>query len=204
MFEILTLPFMQRALLGGAVVSLILGWLGVFITSRNMSFIGAGIAHASLGSIALAIVLGWTPLPVALILSVFLAVALYWLDQKTNVSRDTAIGIIFAAGMALGILLLQYHEGYVPELVGFLFGNILAVKTLDLWLVVAVGGAVLFLLSWFWRQLTFTTVDAEGAQLAGVNRSAIDLLMYVLTAVSVVLSIKLVGIVLVSALLVLP
>jgi len=195
---------MQRALLGGLVIAVLLGWVGVYATSRNMSFIGAGVAHASLAAVAFAILVGWSPIITAIVFSIILGVALYVLDTHTSVSRDTAIGILFSAGMALGILFLQFHEGYVPDLMSYLFGTILSITSADIMLVAVLGLAMITHMWFLRRELLFITVDPDGAHLSGMNKPAIELLLYVLTSVSVVISIKLIGIVLVSALLVLP
>lgn len=204
MFELLQYPFVWRALAGGVVVAILLGWMGVYITSRQMSFIGAGVAHASLAAIAFAILVGISPILTALVFSILLGALLYYFDTKTNVSRDTAIGILFAAGMALGILIMQFIDGYTPELMSFLFGNILTINEFDLFVVVGVG-LFLMLLLWIYRRaLLFVTVDPDGAYLSGVNRNRIELFMYIFTAMSVVMSIKVVGIVLVTALLIIP
>lgn len=202
--DFLQYEFMHRALLGGFVISVLLGWVGVYATSRNMSFIGAGVAHASLAAVAFAILMGWQPLITAIIFSILLGALLYILDTHTSVSRDTAIGILFSAGMALGILFLQFHDGYVPDLMSFLFGTILSITSADIWLVAILGVAMMTHM-WLLRQeLLFITIDPDGAYLSGMNKTAIELLLYILTSVSVVISIKLIGIVLVSALLVLP
>lgn len=204
MLELLTLPFMQRALVAGGMVAILLGWVGVFATSRNMSFIGAGIAHASLASVAFAILLNLPVVPTILVFALLYAVILYLLERRTSVSRDMSIGVMFSVGMALGVLLLQFNEGYVPELMSFLFGSILAVKVEDLTLLLLVGALLLALLVRYRNELLFVIVDPDGAVLAGVNRRWIELLLYIFTSLAVVLSIKLVGIVLVSALLVIP
>ena len=204
MLELFFLPFKQRALAGGAIVAVLLGWLSVYVTSRKMSFVGAGVAHASLGSIALAILLGLAPLPVALFLGIVFALLLYWAEHKTSLSQDTVIGILFAAGMAVGIVLLSFKQGYTPELTSFLFGNILSVTNTDLWIVAALGAITVTLLALFRRQFTFMTIDPVGAKVSGMHTAVFDIGLYILTAVAVVLSLNLVGIVLVSALLVLP
>lgn len=204
MFEIFALPFMQRALIGGSIVAVLLGWVGVFATSRNMSFIGAGIAHASLSSVALAILLGLPIMPTILLFALVFAIILYSIEKKTSVSRDMSIGIMFSVGMALGVLLLQLTEGYVPELMSFLFGSILAVKTSDLYLLIGISAILFLILIRYRSELLFVIVDPEGANLSGVNRKMMEVLIYILTSLAVVLSIKLVGIVLVSALLVIP
>lgn len=204
MLDILTYPFMQRALLSGVIISLVLGWLGTFIVSRKMSFIGDGIAHASLGGIALALLLGWAPLPTALVLGVILAFVLFFLERKTNVSQDMAIGLMFTTSMAVGIILMHFHNGYQPELVSYLFGNILAINTADVWIIGAIGLGVLILLSIFNRQLTFITFDKDGAYLSGISPARYDLALYIIAALAIIASVKLVGIILVSALIITP
>lgn len=202
--EIFLLPFMQRALIAGLMVAVLLGSLGVFVNIRNLSFLGDGIAHASLAGIALALLVGWMPTPTALVLAVFLASALFLLEKHSFLSGDTAIGILFTTGMALGVILLHFTPGFQPELISFLFGNILAIETQDLWLTLAVGIGILFVIIFISKKLTFVTLDEEGAYLSGLNPSRYIFILYVLTSLAIVLSIKLVGIVLVSALLITP
>lgn len=204
LFELLQLPFMQRAFLAGTMLALLLGWMGVFVTTRRMSFVGDGVAHASLAAVALAILLGWAPLPTALVGSLIIGTFLYLLQKNNRLSSDTGIGIVFTFGMALGIILLQYHDGYVPELLTFLFGSILAIRQADLWLICGVSAILLLLIAWYRHQLAFLAIDQQGAQLAGVRVERMDLFFYLLTAVSVVLSIKLIGVILVSGLLIIP
>lgn len=203
-FDVLQYEFMQRAFIAGAMISILLGWLGVFVTARHMSMIGDGIAHASLFFVALGIVLGIFPLTVAIAGAVLLGAALYYLNHHTNLTGDMSTGIIFTAGMALGIVVLQFHDGYVPELMTFLFGNVLAIRLQDM-VAIAIGSAIILSFLVYKRpQLTFLTLDPEGAQLAGVRIRSLDLLFHIVVSVAVVLSIKLIGIILVSALLIIP
>lgn len=195
---------MQRALLSGAIISLVLGWLGTFIVSRKMSFVGDGIAHASLGAIALALLLGLAPLPIALIFGIILATTLFLIERYTTVSQDAAIGLLFTTSMAVGIVLMHFHEGYQPELMSYLFGNILAINTNDVWTITTIGTLVLILLMKYNRPLTFTTFDKDGAYLSGISPARYDLALYIMTALTIIASVKLVGIILVSTLLVTP
>lgn len=195
---------MQRALIAGLLSSVVLGWLGVYVTSRKMSFIGDGIAHASLAAIAIAVLMHWSTIPVALVFSVCAATCLYFIEKKKIIAQDTAIGILFTASLALGVVLLQFNDGYVPELVSYLFGNILAVHTFDLVLLGVFSIIIFYVLSVYQRQLLFSTIDAEGAYLANIKKDLFEYLLYVLTSIAIVLSVKLVGIVLVSGLLILP
>ncbi|MBD3329981.1 iron chelate uptake ABC transporter family permease subunit [Candidatus Peregrinibacteria bacterium] len=204
MFDIFFLPFMQRALIAGLMVAILLGSLGVFVNIRNLSFLGDGIAHASLAGIALALLVGWMPTPTALILALFLAVAIFALERYSRISGDTAIGILFTTGMAIGIILLHYTPGFQPELISFLFGNILAIQSQDLWLTLFVGTIILVVAMVISKKLAFISLDEEGAYLSGLNPKRYILILYILTSLAIVLSIKLVGIVLVSALLITP
>ena len=115
-----------------------------------------------------------------------------------------AIAVIFTTGMAIGIILLNFYQGYQPELVSYLFGNILTINTYDLWNIVSIGSVILVCLFIFYRQILFSTFDPVGAYLSGIKPWVYDLILYMSTAVAIVLSIKLVGIILVSALLVTP
>lgn len=201
--EMIQFPFMQRAMIAGVILSILLGWLGVFVITRRMSFIGDGVAHASLAAVAFAILTGLAPLPTAVIFSIILGTLLYLL-QKTTLSTDTAIGLLFTFGMALGVILLQYHEGYVPELISFLFGSILAVSTDNVILIVGLSIILLALLFWKRKEFAFLAIDQQGAKLAGINTTTTDLLFYIMVSASIVLAIKLIGVILVSALLIIP
>lgn len=195
---------MWRAIIAGIFSALLLGSLGVFATTRKMSFMGDGVAHASLAGIALAILLGWAPMFVAIIFAIFIAILIYILEKKSNLSADMAISIIFTGGMALGILFLSYYQGYQPELISYLFGNILTISNEDLFTVITVSLIILTLLIIFYRRILFSTFDPVGAYLSGLRVFLYDIFLYIAIAIAVIVSIKLVGIVLVSALLVLP
>lgn len=204
MLEILQQPFMVRALLAGIIIAVLLGWLGVYVVTRKLSFIGDGIAHASLAGVAASILLGLDTLPVTIALSGVLAFAIFYLEKRVKISGDSAIAIIFTSMMALGVLILHFHDGYLPELSSFLFGNILIIKPSDV-VAIAIFGAIIFtLLLFFNKKILFSTVDPIGAKLSGINTNLITLFLYISIAISVVLAIKAVGIVLVSALLVTP
>ncbi len=204
MFEFLTLPFMQRALVGGAVVAAVLAALGVVVVLRRMAFFGDGIAHASLAGVAIGLLTGFAPLPSAIIFSALLAVIIYLLERKTSLASDVAIGIIFTTGMAAGIMAINLQAGYQPELLTFLLGNILAVTTTELVLILVVALVIAAYLVRYYRAVLLLSLDPEAATLAGVKRSVHELVLYVLLALATVAGVKLVGIVLVSALLIVP
>jgi len=202
--ELFTLPFMQKAFLAGAALGLVLPFLGVFMTLKRMSFFGDGIAHASLAGVALGVVVGVSPFGVALVVGVLFGMGVYLLERKTNLSSDAIIGLIFTSGLSLGIILLSLEKGYQPELIGFLFGNILAIGFVDLITIAVVAGSIFLFLFWFVRQLTMTILDRETAWLSGIPVGKLEFFFYIILALAIVLGVKLLGIILVSALLIIP
>ncbi|MBI4372871.1 MAG: metal ABC transporter permease [Candidatus Omnitrophica bacterium] len=204
MLDLFQYPFMQRALIAGVLLAGLLAYLGVYVVLRKMAFFSDGIAHASLAGVAAGILLSMNPLVTALIASVIFAAGMFFLEKKTNVSSDTAIGLIFTTGMALGVLLISLKSGYQPELIGFLFGNILMIKESDLVLIVAMSVLIGGFLILNQRKIMLLALDREMAYLSGVNPDFFQLAMYIILAVSVVLGIKILGIILVSALLIIP
>ena len=195
---------MQRALIAGIFLGALFAYLGVFVVMRRMAFFSDGIAHSSMAGVAAGVLLSMNPLYTALIAGIFFAVMMFFLEKKTNISSDAAIGLIFTFGMALGVLLISLKKGYQPELLGFLFGNILLIKTMDLWLIGSASVIILTFLFFLRREITLISVDPEMAHLSGIKNDFIELAMHVILAVSIILGIKILGIVLVSALLIIP
>jgi len=195
---------MQRALIAGIFLAALFAYLGVFVVMKRMAFFSDGVAHASLAGVAAGVLFSLNPLVTALIAGVFFAIMMFFLEKKTNISSDAAVGLIFTFGMALGVLLISLKRGYQPELIGFLFGNILMIKSMDIWIIAVAASAILSLLFFFRRQITLLAVDPEMAYLSGIKTDLLQLCMYIVLAVSVILGIKILGIVLVSALLVIP
>jgi len=204
MNDLLHFTFFRNALFISIMLSLLYSTLSFFVVLRNMTFLGAGIAHAAFGGVAIGIVLGLPPVYTALVFCVATALIIGRLAQKRVLSYDMGIGIFFAFSMALGAFLIFVKKAYTFDLSGYLFGNILAVKGEDLivtavMLVLCAGFIGLFL-----HRLLFMAFDETNAALSGVPVGVLNgLLMFFLAAV-IVLSIKIVGIVLVSALIVLP
>jgi len=196
--------FMQRALLGGVMVGVLTAVVGVFVVLRGMSFMGTGIAHASFGGVALGVLLGLPPLGTALAFCLLVAWGIGMVTRRGALKEDTAIGIFFAATMALGALLLGLRQGYNVDLFAYLFGSVLAVSPGDLKLILSVGALVLLTVFLLYKEFVFIAFDPEGARVAGLPEAALYYLLLTLIAVTVVVALKVVGIVLVSALLVTP
>lgn len=204
MIDILSYPFMQRAIIAGVILAALLAWLGVFVIMRKMAFFSDGIAHASLGGIAVGILASIHPLTVAIVFSVFFSLVIYYLEKKTTLSSDAIIGMLFTSGMALGVVLISLKSGYQPDLVSFLFGNILAIKTLDLAIISLLSVLIIVFLIFNHKDITLMALDVDTAYLAGVKVNLLQLTFYIILAVSVVLGLKILGIILVSALLIIP
>jgi len=204
MIEILSSAFMQKALFVGILVSLISGLVSVFVVLRKMSFIGAGISHAAFGGVAIGFFTGVTPIVTALFYSIAVALGIEFVSRKGKVSEDASIGIFFVSSMALGIVLISLSKEYNIDLFGYLFGNILAITDgeviLTLFTTVLVTGCILL----FLKEIFLITYNEELARVSGIPVRAINTLFLIVLSVSIVISMKIVGIILVSALIVIP
>lgn len=196
---------MQRALIAGALVGTLCAVIGVYVVLRGMAFMGAGIAHSSLGGVAIGVVTGVNPIWTAIGFAILASWAIALASRRGQVREDTAIGILFAAGMALGILIIDlWTRGYQFDYMTYLFGSIVAVTAADLWSTVVVFVLVLGTVAVLFKDLMFMIFDPEMAEVTGVPAGKLYFLLLTLIALTVVISIKVVGIVLVAALLVIP
>jgi zinc transport system permease protein len=203
MIEALTYTFMQRALAAGVLVALLASYYGVFVVQRGLSFLGSGLAHAAFGGVALGLLLGLQPLWIALPFTVLVALGITWIRDRTELGGDTAIGIFFAISVALGIIFLAWKQEYTENAFALLFGSILAVEWSDLWLTAAV--AALPILTWrLWGRWAYATFDRELARADRLSVGRDDYFLAVLVAVAVVVAVKVVGIMLIAAFLVIP
>jgi zinc transport system permease protein len=203
MFEALALPFMQRALIAGVLVGLLASYYGVFVVQRGLSFLGSGLAHAAFGGVALGLLLEAEPLSVAVPFTVVVALAISWLREKSALGADTAVGVLFSVSVALGVIFLSLRREYTVDAMNYLFGSILSVSTADLW----VTGAVVLataLAAPMWGRWAFATFDYDLARADRLTVRRDDRILFVLIAVTVVVAVKVVGIMLVSAFLVIP
>lgn len=203
MIEFFTLPFMQRALLAGILVGFLASYYGVFVVQRGLGFLGSGLAHAAFGGVALGILLDQEPLIIAVPFTVLVAIGITYVKNKTNLAGDTTIGIFFSVSMALGIIFIFMKRQYTSDAFNYLFGSILAVSLTD---VIAPVILVLITLvfSPFWKRWAYTSFDRELAQADRIPVQFDDYVLSVLIAVTIVVSIKVVGIVLIAAFLVIP
>jgi len=204
MTEWLSPGFMQNAFLGGLLVSLVCGLLSVFIVLRRMAFVGAGISHSAFGGVALGFLLQVDPFWTGLLFSILVAFLIESIHSRGRIEEDTAIGIFFAASMALGVIFLHFSKTYNADIFGILFGNILSIGPTQLMQVTVVALIVLLFLGCFYKELVFISFDEEMAWVSGIPVKTLRYLLLAVLALVIIVAIYLVGIILVSALLVIP
>jgi zinc transport system permease protein len=204
MSDFLAYAFVQRALATGIILGVTCAVLSFFVVLRRMSFVGVGLSHAALGGVAVGIVLGVPPLLAAAVFTTVVAWIVGWLRGRSEVSEDTAIGVFFPTAMALGVVLISLSPEYRQDLMGYLFGNILSVRPNEVLPLAGLSAVGLGLVAYWFKELLFLGVDEEAALAAGVPATPLRFLLLTLLAVTIVASVRLVGIVLVSAFLVIP
>lgn len=196
--------FIIRALIAGSFVALVCSSLGVLLVLRRLSLIGDGLAHVTFGSVALGLLLKVQPIYVSIPIVGLSSLAILKLAERARLYGDAAIGIISAVGVSVGVLLAGIGSGFNVDLFSYLFGNILSVTTGEVVVSVVLSLVVLGVIGVLYGQILSMSFDEEFARVSGVGTSRINALLAVLTAVTVVLTMKLVGVMLTSALLILP
>ncbi|MFQ5837407.1 MAG: metal ABC transporter permease [Thermoplasmata archaeon] len=204
LLDVLLLGFMQRALIAGVLVAVAAAVIGSFVVLRGMSLLGDSLAHASFGGIALGLFLGFSPFYLALLFAALGGIAIHVLEHRGIIRGDTALGIVFAAGLGIGVIIVSIAGGFNVSLLSFLFGSILAVSWWDVAVFAVLVTVLLTVVVGFYKEYLYLTFDEETAEASGLPVHALNILFAVLTAVAVVVSIKIVGVLLVAALLVVP
>jgi len=202
--DFLQYDFMRNALAAGLGASVLCGVIGIYIILNKIVFISDGIAHAAFGGIGLGYFLGYDPLAFGIISAVLTALGIGMISSRARVSEDTAIGVFMATGMALGVMLLTLSQGYARDLYGYLFGNILAVTESDVLLISALTLIILSIIFLLYKEFLLLSFDPIYAQAIGLPVQRLRLLLLAMVAFSVVILIKIVGIIMVIALLTIP
>ncbi len=196
--------FAQRALIGGVIVAVICSLISFFVVVRRLAFVGMGISHAAFGGVAIGLAAGIDPVLSAGGFCAVVALGIGWLSRKGRIHEDTVIGILFATAMALGVVLVRLAGAYNIDLMSYLFGSILALSWADVVIIAVLSLlAALFVLIFF-KELLFISFDEETAAASGLPVRFAYYGLLVTMALTIVVSIKLVGIILVAALLVVP
>jgi zinc transport system permease protein len=204
MFDALQYEFMRNALVAGLLASVICGIMGTLVVVNRIVFLSGGIAHAAYGGIGLSFFLGWPYLVGTLGFSFTAAMVMAAVSLKAKHRADTIIGVIWAVGMACGIILMDLTPGYNVDLMSYLFGSILTVPQADLWIMLIVGALIAGFVIYFYKDLLAISYDEEFARIRGVPIRALYFALIGLLAVTIVMVIQVVGLILVIALLTIP
>jgi zinc transport system permease protein len=204
MLDALQYQFMQNALMAGLLAAVACGIIGVYVVVKRIVFISGGIAHASFGGIGLGYLAGISPVLGAMLFTPASALGMGLVIKRTKLPEDTAIGILWAMGMALGVIFIGLAPGYAPDLFSYLFGNILTVPSSDLILMLALDAVIVSIVIALYKEFLALSFDEEFGTVVGVPVEALYLLLLCLIALTVVVLIRVVGIILVIALLTIP
>lgn len=195
---------MQLALVAGLAIGIAAPLVGTFLVNRQMAFMGDGIGHVAFAGVAAGLLMGIWPVWSALAVTVAGALALEWLRSRGRASGDLALALFFYSGIAAGVVLTGDSEGHDERVLDYLFGSLLNVSSSDAWTVVALGVAAVGIVAFTWRALFSIVVDEESARVSGLPVDSLNVLIAVLAAVVVVGAMRVVGVVLVGALMALP
>jgi zinc transport system permease protein len=204
MIDFLQYDFMRSALASGVAASVLCGIIGIYVILNRIVFISDGIAHAAFGGIGLGYFLGLDPLAFGVLSAIVTAVGIGTVSSRSKVSEDTAIGVFLATGMAIGVMFMSMSRGYSKDLFGFLFGNILAVTWSDVEIILALTLVVMVLFALLYKEFLILSFDPIYGEAVGLPVRRLRLLLLCMVAFSVVVLIKIVGIIMVIALLTIP
>lgn len=204
MLELLNYPFFVRALLAALFTSITCGFIGTYIVSRRIVFISGGISHASFGGVGIGYYLGINPIIGAAIFSVLSAMGVEAFARRSEMRRDSLIGIMWSFGMAVGIMFISITPGYTANLMTYLFGNILTVGAFDLYLMAGLAALIVMFFLVLFKEILYVSFDEEYSRTQGLPVNFINFSLIALVALTIVFNIRVVGIILVISLLTIP
>ena len=202
--ELFSYDFFIHAFWASLFAAISCGIVGTYIVSRRIVFVSGGITHASFGGIGIGYFLGWNPLLGAAIFAVLSGLGIQLFTEKAKVREDSSIAIWWSLGMAIGIIFVYLTPGYAPNLMSYLFGSVLTVSVTELWLMGALSIILILFFVLFYRLILYVAFDEEFAKTTGLPVSVINYLLISLIAITIVLNIRVVGIILILSLLTLP
>jgi zinc transport system permease protein len=202
--EIFSYGFMQRALVSGIAIALLCSVVGLFLVLRRYSLFGDAVAHSSFGGIAVGLLIGIYPMWTAYVVSLVSALVITRIKQKFDISGDASVAILLSSGIAVGLILISLSGGFNVDILSFLFGSILLVSVEDTVLILGLTGIILIVILLLYRELIYSTFNEEQAKVSGVPVEKMNYLIVFIAGITVVTSIQLVGILLISALFVIP
>lgn len=202
--EMLSYPFMMRAIVVGVLVALCSSLLGVSLVLKRYSMIGDGLSHVGFGALAIATATNWAPLTVSIPLVLAAAFFLLRLSEDSRIKGDSAIALISTGSLAIGVMVISMTSGMNIDVYNYMFGSILAINSTDVILSVVLSSVVLVLYLFFYSRIFAVTFDESFAKATGINAGMYNMLIALLTAVTIVLGMRLVGALLISSLIVFP
>lgn len=202
--EIFAFSFMHRALIAGTAIAILCSVIGLFLVLRRYSLFGDAIAHSSFGGIALGLLAGVYPLWTAYGVSLVSAVIITKIKDKFNISGDASVAVLLSSGIAVGLVIIGFSGGFTIDIFSFLFGSILLISVNDTILILALTGIILIVVLLLYKQLLYSTFNEEQAKVSGIAVEKINYLIVFIAGITVVTSIQLVGVLLISALFVIP
>lgn len=203
-FELFRYDFFNNALIGGIFASIACGIIGTYIVVKRLVFISGGITHASLGGLGIGFYFGFNPILSAMVFSVLSAFGIEWLSGRKGVREDSAIASFWSFGMAIGIICIYLKAGFAPNLSEYLFGNILTITTTDIYAFATLSAVLAGIFFFFHREILYVAFDSDFAKTRNFPVKFIEYAMMFFIAVSIVLTIRLVGVVLLMSLLTMP
>ena len=204
MLELFQYQFMQRALIAAVLVSISCGVVGSYVVIKKIVSLSGAISHAAFGGVGLGYFLGVNPVLAAIPFSIISAISIGGVKQITNISEDTAIGILWSVGMAIGVIFINLTPGYAPDLFSYLFGSILTVSNTDLYIMFVLDLVIIAIVFLFRREFLAVSFDEEFSNVVGLHALLVYMLLLALVALSVVVLIKVVGVILIIALFTIP
>lgn len=195
---------MHRALISGAAIAILCSVIGLFLVLRRYSLFGDAIAHSSFGGIALGLMVGVYPLWTAYGVSLVSALIITRIKEKYDISGDASVAVLLSSGIAIGLVIIGISGGFTIDIFSFLFGSILLVSVNDTILILSLTGVILIVVLLLYRQLLYSTFNEEQAKVSGIPVEKINYLIVFMAGITVVTSIQLVGVLLISALFVIP
>ncbi len=204
LIDLFSYDFFQNAFWASFFAAISCGVVGTYIVSRRIVFVSGGITHSSFGGIGIGYFLGCNPLIGAAIFAVLSALGIQFFTQKAKVREDSSIAIWWSLGMAVGIIFIYLSPGYAPNLMSYLFGSILTVTIAELWLMAVLSFILLLIFTVFYRMILYVAFDEDFAKTTGLPVGLINYLLISLIAITIVLNIRVVGIILILSLLTLP
>lgn len=204
LFDILQYGFMQRALLSGIAISIMCSIVGLFLVLKRHSLFGDALAHVAFGGIALGLFTGVYPILTAYVVAILSAVGVNKLRESTKIPPDSSIAVLLTSGLAIGVILISISGGFTLDLFSFLFGNILLVSNEDLIMILITDAIVVPIIYVLYKRLMLIVFDENQAKVSGLNVTWINTLFIVLASITIIASIRLVGVLLISSLIVIP